>query len=159
MCARPGRSPVAVGSTVHPLGQLLQQRHAEAEQATRAVLPLEVVFAPAEHFCSPRGYAMVWPPKQGRCCVLQLSKKTLRVPVHRADGLVRHELGHVVDIYLNPRQLDRWARSRGVELPKTPERRADAIALAVWGQPIRYDEDLVQSTLHGQVVRPAHLGL
>ena len=35
----------------------------------------------------------------------------------------------------------------------------DAIAEAVWGDPIRYDSDLVQSTKNGVYPRPRHLGL
>jgi hypothetical protein len=44
-------------------------------------------------------------------------------------------------------------------LPSTPERRADAIAEAVWRTKLKYDADTVQSTRYGCSPRPAHLGL
>jgi hypothetical protein len=75
------------------------------------------------------------------------------------DGIVRHELGHVVDLCFPEAAVDQWAERHGVQLPKTDERRADAIAELLWKEPIRYDKDLVQSTREGVTPRPRHLGL
>jgi hypothetical protein len=80
-------------------------------------------------------------------------------PVHRVDGVIRHEIGHVLDLTIPAAHMDRWAFSRGVALPQTPERRADAIAHAVWNSPIAYDRDMVQTTGRGTCPRPVHLGL
>lgn len=110
------------------------------------------------HFKKKRGYAVCY-FKGGNHCHLQFAPKMLRAPVHRADAIVRHELGHVLDFVIPEKELDSWALGQGIQLPHTPERRADALALAVWAEPIRYDAELVQSTMEGQVVRPAHLGL
>jgi hypothetical protein len=79
----------------------------------------------------------------------------------RQDGIIQHELGYVIDLILPPKPLDRWCAARGVTLPpqKHGEIRADAIAHAVWGKPLRYDKDTVQSTTRGTWPRPAHLGL
>lgn len=110
------------------------------------------------HFKKRRGYAVCYPRGQGYCH-LKFSPKMLKAPLHRADAIVRHELGHVLDFVVAPAHLDAWALSQGVKLPHTEERRADALALAVWKEPIRYDQELVQSTKLGRTVRPAHLGL
>ena len=110
------------------------------------------------HFKKKRGFAVCyW--KGDNICHLAFAPKIERSPKHRADAIVRHELGHVVDFIYTEKSLDGWAAERGIRLPHTPERRADAIALAVWGEPIRYDKDLVQSTHYGVNIRPEHLGL
>ncbi|MAH47891.1 hypothetical protein CMI37_18865 [Candidatus Pacearchaeota archaeon] len=66
----------------------------------------------------------------------------------------------MVDLLHNPKWLDNWAMRRGVALPRQElgELRADAIAHAVWGMPLHYDKDTVQSTCCGTAFRPSHLG-
>lgn len=110
------------------------------------------------HFDSPRGYGVTFYTEPYNCHMLY-AEKILSAPAHRADGVVRHELGHVVDMTFTDSELALWSRLLGVSLPSTPERRADAIAEAVWGEPILYDRDLVQSTVLGTAPRPRHLGL
>ena len=110
------------------------------------------------HFKKKRGYGVAMDHTKGKY-EIRFAKKILVAPVHRADGLLRHEIGHIVDMIIPSKKLDSWALGRQVRLPSTPERRADAIALAIWGTPLRYDEDLVQSTTEGVAVRPKHLGL
>lgn len=75
------------------------------------------------------------------------------------DAVIRHELGHVLDFFVFGQDLEDWARARGVDLPYTAERRADAIALALWGDVILYDDELVQSLTQGVTPRPTILGL
>lgn len=143
------------------LDDLLTRRWTEAQARVGlapGAVPLTWDIGPYEHFQSPRGYAVTFNWGKPHCH-LRFSEKMLSAPLHRMDGIVRHELGHVLDITVPKAQLDRWARSRGVRLPSTDERRADSIAEAVWRSPIRYDEDLVQSTTTGVAPRPAHLGL
>jgi hypothetical protein len=94
---------------------------------------------------------------EGTRCHMRYADKCLTSPIHRVDAIIRHELGHVLDAQVKPAALDRWARGRGVELMHTPELRADGIAQAVWGTPIRYDKDTVQSTRKGRAFRPPHL--
>jgi hypothetical protein len=110
------------------------------------------------HFRTPRGFGVTFwegqPP-----CKLMFSTKILSSPFHRADGVLRHELGHVVDMVFPKHSMDEWAVKKGVVLATTDERRADDIALAIWGEPIRYDDDLIQSTRYGVTPRPRHLGL
>lgn len=113
------------------------------------------------HFKKPRGYGVTFNYGEP-VCHMSYAPKILRCSPHRADGVVRHELGHVADFCIGKAALDRWAASRGVRLASTPELRADHIAEAVWQEPIRYDKKLeVQTTQqHGTLRRrPAHLGL
>lgn len=117
------------------------------------------------HFHTPRGFGVTFHNPGVMACHLAFAPKIL-APAYanrkRQDGIIRHELGHVVDFCVSPGSLDRWARRRGVTLPRTPERRADAIAHAVWGKPIRYDRHLmVQTTAQKDTSprRPTKLGL
>lgn len=77
----------------------------------------------------------------------ELSKANLR-------GLMRHEFGHALEYRYGVAELER----RLGKLPPTVERRADAIAELVWGDPIVYDRRLVQCVgKNGVHPRPAHL--
>jgi hypothetical protein len=115
-------------------------------------------YGDSDHFLSARGYAttLVISPSE---FYLKFSAKADAAPDHRLDALVRHELGHVLDYSTPAETLDRWAETRGVTLPKTRERRADALCLAVWGTPIFYDEDDIQTLQPGTTPRPSRLGL
>lgn len=104
------------------------------------------------HFSSPRGFATTT-YYGGSRVHLKFAKKSLELPKTNLDGILRHELGHVVDLIVPASQLSSW------ELPETVERRADAIAAAIWGQPIYYDDLLVQTTQPGAFPRPEGLGL
>lgn len=142
-------------------GELLARRWGEAQSALGlppGAVKLTWDIGPFPHFKSKRGYGVTF-HHGGSCCHLRFAKKTLTAPIHRADGLIRHELGHVFDFVCEAPELDAWAETRGVSLPKTQERRADAIAEAIWGVPVRYDKDLVQSSTKGVAPRPKHLGL
>lgn len=110
------------------------------------------------HFKTKRGFGVTF-QEDDYTCHLRFAAKLLKAPEHRQDGIIRHELGHVFDILVPPAGLDAWAAGRGIFLPKTQERRADAIARAIWLTPIRYDKDEVQSTSTGTYPRPEHLGL
>ena len=140
---------------------LAVQRWREAREAVG--LPADVLLTGEvkdgyPHFNQKRGYAVCFQMSPTHCH-LQFAPKVLKAETHRADGLLRHEIGHAIDFFVPAEPLNRWALSRNVRLPSTDERRADAIALAIWGSPIRYDQDLVQSTEVGVNLRPAHLGL
>jgi hypothetical protein len=95
----------------------------------------------------------------GPHCHIRFAERILARPLHNIDGVIRHEIGHVIDLTTFQIVLEEWAQERGVHLPYTPERRADAIAHAVWGTPILYDQKTVQSTETGIPLRPEHLGL
>lgn len=120
---------------------------------------IPVEFGHFEHFDTPRGFGVTFCMEQPRRCAMRYPKKILRQPESRVDGVVRHEMGHVVDHLVPRRIVNQRGLGRGVRIPPTDERRADAIAWAIWGMPVRYDRELVQNTLEGEHPRPRHLGL
>ena len=73
---------------------------------------------------------------------VNLMVQALDGPSGRVEGLLAHELGHALD--------------KDSALPYA-ERRADALAKRVLGQPVRYDKDDVQNTLRGVTPRPSRL--
>jgi hypothetical protein len=81
-------------------------------------------------------------------CLIVVAPKILKADRPRVLGLLMHELGHAVDFQKSPDHPNHGS-----------ERRADAIAQHIWGIPIRYDGDTVQSICCGVHPRPAHLGL
>jgi hypothetical protein len=148
--------------TVAEFQKLLDLRWAEACSALGcSPKDIELTWNIGEHphFQKPRGYGVTF-SCGARKCHLRFADKILDASLDRIDGVVRHEIGHVVDFCSNKATLDQWARSRNVVLASTPERRADDIAHAIWGSPIRYDCNLlVQTTGHGVHPRPEVLGL
>jgi hypothetical protein len=144
------------------LQDVLDARWTEALEVLGAVwTPPEIAwgFGESDHFASARGFAttVIYGPAKFH---LKFAQKVVHAPPPRLDALVRHELGHVIDYGTERTALDTWAASRGVVLPDTPERRADAVCEAVWGAPIFYDEEDVQTVLPGGVrPRPERLGL
>lgn len=145
------------------LWNLCQQRQEDVERAIGSRLSLTWDIGPYAHFNTPRGFGVTFHshsnPNWGDCHI-RLSKKLLTAPASRQDGIIRHELGHVVDLSFGRGSVDRWAARRGVKLPSPQqgELRADVIAHAVWGKPLLYDADTVQNTVVGVPVRPAYLG-
>lgn len=146
------------------LGQLADLRQRQAEAALGSRLSLTWDIGPYKHFKTPRGFGVTFHshsnPKWGDCHI-RLSAKLFHAPEDRQDGIIQHELGHVIDLSFPAAVLDRWALGRGVRLPPPEhgEIRADSIAHAVWQKPLLYDKDTVQSTKQGTWPRPAHLGL
>jgi hypothetical protein len=147
---------------VEHFAQLLSCRWSEAQQRLgipgRIRLSWEIT-PDYEHFHTKRGYGVTFFDGDERACHMAYAPKILVADYERADGVVRHEIGHVIDLCIPRDALDNWAASQGVHLPRTSERRADAIAEALWGEPLRYDHDLVQTTGNGEYPRPRHLGL
>lgn len=143
------------------LSDLFQQRVQDVSDALQIPLPVTWDVGDYAHFKTPRGFGVTFRDFPGAVCHIRLSKKLLRSPQHRQDGIIRHELGHVIDLTFPAREVTSWAASRGVRLApqKHGELRADDIAHAVWLEPLRYEKPLfVQSTKKGVCPRPAHLG-
>ena len=57
------------------------------------------------HFKKKRGYAVCFNFPNG-ACHMQYAPKILKAPIDRIDGLVRHEIGHVVDFVIPAHNLD-----------------------------------------------------
>lgn len=96
---------------------------------------------------------------------MMYAEKFIFQPLHRIDAIIRHEIGHIVDMILSERQLHQFAASRITarsfykRLPPAEhaELRADALAEFIWGTPIHYDAADVQSTQVGTIGRPSNL--
>jgi hypothetical protein len=96
------------------------------------------------------GYCM-----DGKPIRIAFAAKTEDLPVANIRGLMAHEFGHALD-YRYGRKLGGML---GVRLPDGVERRADAIAKAVFGRTIKYDQDLIQCVdCRGTAPRPRRLG-
>lgn len=92
--------------------------------------------------------------KDGDPIVIAFASKIEDLPVENIRGLMRHEFGHAIDF----RYGKQLGRRLGIRLPIGVERRADAIAAAVFGDDIRYDERLVQCVrCQGVSPRPRRL--
>ena len=93
--------------------------------------------------------------RRGTPIVIAFAPKIESLPLANIRGLMRHEFGHAIDF----RYATKVSRMLGVRLPAGVERRADAIAEAVFGDPIEYDARLIQCVAcGGQSPRPRKLG-
>ena len=146
------------------LGKLIEMRWDDAQRAFGYRLPQQLTWDIGKwpHFEEDRGYAVTL-LQSGKAPHMRFAEKSLKATSTRVDGVLRHEIGHVVDHLIEPVKLN-WFASRkwGLRLPDTDERRADLIAEGIWGTPIYYDTDLfVQTTSpNGSTFpRPEWLGL
>lgn len=103
---------------------------------------------------------------------MRYAQKLIEQPTSRQLAIVYHEIGHAVDAICTEAEIQRllsnylaWAARSGkqphfrhVPPQEQAELRADAIAEFIWGIPLRYDQQEVQSLNAGQIGRPAHLG-
>ena len=126
---------------------------------TSSVLPgfhVRLLLGHASDYPHKRNCAMCMyldTPK-GRQIDIFVAPKVLRMNTGRQEGLLRHELGHAIEFYLEG-DLPHFMPG----LPPGVERRADAIAERMYGSPIYYDRDLIQTTSGGTRPRPTHLWL
>lgn len=141
--------------TERELLALVAQRVMDVEDRLKVELGVTFDFGDYAHFRTPRGYGVTF-FNDGHCH-MRFSRKALRCDPARFDGVVRHELGHVVDMLYPAQLVNLWCAFQGVTPAATPELRADDIAHAIWGEPLRYDKLTVQNTRVGRVGRPSHL--
>lgn len=127
----------------------------DAVEATCGPVAVSLEIGDAELFPKKRNYAFCTNPLAADqfgvpdgVCLIVVAPKILKADKSRVLGLLMHELGHAVDFQKTPDHPNHGS-----------ERRADAIAQHIWGIPIRYDGDTVQSICCGVHPRPAHLGL
>jgi GNAT superfamily N-acetyltransferase len=93
--------------------------------------------------------------KEGSPLIIAFAPKAEGLPDSHLRGLMRHEFGHAMEYRYGVKALE---EKLGRKLPEQVERRADAIAEAIWGEPIEYDEAFVQCVGVGGVhPRPRHL--
>jgi hypothetical protein len=122
-----------------------------------ADIPVRAEEGNSDHFASERGCAVTRSTPQG--WVVVFAEKMRSMPEATVDAVVRHEIGHLLDLSIPTEFLDDLARSRGTVLPSTLERRADALAEWLWGDRLYYDDRLIQTLAGGTSPRPESLGL
>ncbi len=104
-------------------------------------------------------YCMYRDGNAGREIDIVAAPKLLRGHDDRIEAIFRHELAHAIEFHVGEHQLREMAAADGHDLPRGAERRADRVAEIIWGDPIYYDEILVQTLGRGIRPRPRHLGL
>lgn len=114
-------------------------------------------YGESTHFEAARGCAVT--RISGSTIELVLAHKMKDLAEPNIEAILRHEIGHMIDWLLDSEFLNGLAASRGVSLPSTLERRADAIAELVWGDAIFYDGRMIQILGSGTKPRPENLGL
>ena len=113
-------------------------------------LDLKLVVGPRSQFPKNRDYAACSP-----IGVIMIAPRMEQASNDRITAVLMHEIGHALDFEYSHKDLEEACGA----LPKTPERKADAIAEAIFGVKMYYDIDLVQSLRSGLRPRPTHLGL
>jgi hypothetical protein len=118
------------------------------------LVPFRVINA--DELATGRSYA--WTYSQQPVSI-EAHQRLADEPRERQDVILRHEIAHAIDALYSRRTVaarldlpegwDGW--------PKTPEKYADAIAEALWGQRILYDGDDVQTLSVGTWPRPSYL--
>jgi len=113
----------------------------------RASAPVQLWQGRASWFPEPRDWAMVVTPddklSDGKHWRVYVHPRFDRLPVECREGLLRHELAHVL--------LHEEGR------PEHSEQDADDFAARRWGDRINYDDNDVQTIGPGAHPRPAHL--
>ena len=107
-----------------------------------------------------RGRSFAWTgidPDRG--VYVEANVRLAREPADRQEAILRHEMGHVVDfLYSRDDVAARLALPEGWRAwPARPEKYADAVAEAIFGDRILYDDASIQTLRVGTWPRPGHL--
>jgi len=97
----------------------------------------------AREFPEKRNMAYCVQDDDGSLCIVVAPKLARCTDLDRIEGVLRHEFGHAALFHLN--------RARH------GERDADSMGERLFGVPIYYDKDTVQTLAPGIRPRPAHL--
>lgn len=92
--------------------------------------------------------------KDGDPLVIAFAPKAEGLSDSQLQGLMRHEFGHALEYRYGVAALE---EEFGKKLPAEVERRADAIAEALWGEPVKYGAKNIQCVGRGKSPRPSHL--
>jgi len=130
---------------------------------------LEVDFAIGEDDEFPEDRDFAYTEEEGGEICIVMAPKLATQPMERIRAVLMHEFGHAIDLSYDKEEIEETYYDDDREgeedadliLPKTPERRADAIAEAAFGQRIFYDSENVETTIEEDGVhpRPKKLGL
>lgn len=115
--------------------------HRLIEIARTRSFTAQLVVGQASEFPKPRDFAHCQ-RRPGGLIVVTIAPRMIGQPMHRVDALLRHELAHGLLLTLHQ--------------PHT-ERDCDRTAELVFGAPIRYDAEDVQTLGPGVHPRPGYL--
>ena len=97
----------------------------------------------AKDFPAPRNMAYTTRDRHGDIVVVVAPKLAVCEDMNRVEGVLRHEFGHAALWH-----MDKETHS---------ERDADSMGENLFGAPIYYDAEDVQTLAHGNRPRPTHL--
>ena len=130
---------------MHPLQHSFLQLHARASELAGPYFDVDLHVGEPGEFPKRRNMAYCHHDDRTGLLTVVVAPKLLNGPLDRIEGVLRHEFGHALHFF--------WG------YPNHGERDADTLAENVFGAPIYYDRDTVQTIRGGVRPRPAHLGL
>lgn len=121
---------------------LLASQWAVAQKRLGLSRTLHWAWGSASAFAKIRDFA--WCEGDKYLITLVFARKITRASRARQLGIVRHEISHALDLLLSPKGF-RALMHKDRSAWSGPEARADALAARIFGSPIRYDRDGVQT--------------
>ena len=128
-----------------PILSCFLRLHARATELAGPHFEVTLAEGESSEFPMPRNMAYCHRDDDSGALTIVVAPKLVRGSKDRIEGVLRHEFGHALLFY--------WG------YPEHGERDADSLAENVFGDPIYYDRETVQTTRSGTRPRPAHLGL
>lgn len=130
---------------MHPLPATFLRLHSRANEVAGPFFDVGFSVGEASEFPKARNMAYCHHDDETRNLTIVVAPKMLRANIDRIEGVLRHEFGHALLFFSGHF--------------KHGERDADALAEQVFGLPIYYDRETVQTIRGGTRPRPAYLGL
>jgi len=122
---------------------VFKRLHAQARKSLGRKFCVDLAMGRPEEFPNNRDMAYC-AHMDGYICIV-IAPKFANAHSDRIEGVLRHEFGHAALMHL--------------ECHQHRERDADAVGEALFGAPIYYDRETVQTIAKGTRPRPRHLGL
>lgn len=122
---------------------VFKRLHAKAKKQLGDGFAVDLKRGRASEFPERRNMAYCM-NRDGYLCIV-VAPKFCNAPLHRLEGVLRHEFGHAALMYM--------------ECHQHGERDADRVGEQLFGAPIYYDAETVQTLNPGTRPRPRHLGL
>lgn len=142
--------------------KLYEGLHRDVQNVVGADFRVPLVVGKPDEFPMPRNmaYCAYRDHNSGRREIfIVVAPKLIKSSKARVSAILRHELAHAIEFHIGENEVRSMAGRDGHTLPPGPERRADRIAEIIWGEPLYYDDILVQTLNRGTRPRPRHLGL
>jgi len=119
--------------------------HARASDMAGPYFCVDLAVGHPDEFPKRRNMAYCYRDDDSGDMTIVVAPKLVDGRIDRIEGVLRHEFGHALLFF--------WG------YPEHGERDADNLAENVFGGPIYYDRETVQTIRSGTRPRPAHLGL